>query len=182
MLVLDSITLIEYLQLEDKSEYDFWMKYSFDCQSKDVFEIGDFMKLPFGFIKDQQYELSKGMPWDKLLEAFGILTKKTIKELAVMPLETICQFKNYFVSEIERISMIESETLCHEADEKEQKAGIDRFNVLGAYLQIESLAGNDVLKIEDVKKLPYETCYLWLYSQSLKAEYQKDYMRVNKPE
>ncbi len=182
MLVLDRISLLDYFQLDDRSEYDFWMKYSFECEAKDVFKVGDFMKLPFGFIKNQQYELSKGMPWEKILEAFEILTRKTIKELVIMPLEIICQFKNYYIDEMNKINMIESETLCHEPDEKELKAGIDRFNVLGIYLQIESLAGNDVLKIEAVKKLPYETCYLWLYSQSLKAEYQKDYLRVNKPE
>lgn len=182
MLVLDRISLLDYLQLDDRSEYDFWIKYSFECGAKDVFEVGNFMKLPFGFIKDQQYELSKGMPWEKLIEAFEILTKKTIKELVAMPLEEIIQSRNYFINEMNKINLLESETLCHEPDEKELKAGIDRFNVLGVYLQIESLAGNDVLKIEEVKKLPYETCYLWLYSQSLKAEYQKDYIRLNKPE
>jgi hypothetical protein len=181
MLVVDRITFLEYIQLEDKSVYDFWMKYAYECQAKDVFGVGDFMKLPFGFIKDQQYELTKGMGWEKMLDAFSILTKKTVKQLVKYPLLEICQFKNYFLAEMEKINMVESETLSHSADKKEIAAGIDRFNVLGAYLQIESLAGNDVLKIESVKKLPYETCYLWLYSQSLKADYQHDYIHVNKP-
>jgi len=69
MIELKRINVRQYVELEDKSEYDFAMKYAFIfTEPTDEYKVGDVMELSFGFIKDFQYEMEKGLTYDKLFQ------------------------------------------------------------------------------------------------------------------
>ena len=162
MIKLNKITVKEYFDLEDKSEYDFAMKYAFIFNDAvDEYEIGDMQDLPFGKIKDLQYEFEQGISNNRLMEIASELSG--IKSFANEPLDKLWRFLNYLKESMLSIIENERKLLSHEPSDLEKRAGLTRFEGLGIGLQIRELAGNDITKREIVKQLPYSLCFLHLY-------------------
>lgn len=173
MIELRNINFKEYFELEDHSEYDFAIKYSYDfLKAVDIFNVGDLMKQSFGLIKDLQTDLS-GLTWEQYFDYVVKMTKKDIKEIVEYKLIELCQFKCYIVEEIQRITEIESKVLGHTTTAEEKNAGIEELNELGYYLQLRSLACEDITKIDKVKELQYELCFTELVAQKRIFEYQE---------
>lgn len=180
MIELEDISLKEYLELEEKDDYDFAIKYSKSIFNKplDVFGIGDMTELTFGIIKDIQYDVLEGMNWIKFLEYLQTLTKINLKKLVNYKLTTICRVKSYIYEEIKRINEIETELLGYTPDSDEKSAGIDSFNQFGTYGQLRKLANEDITKLEDVKKIKYSICLMELYYQKTENEFQTQLMKI----
>lgn len=179
MIELQNITVSQYFNLEDKSQYDFAMKYAFKFTDPvDEYNVGDVMELPFGVVKDLQYDIERGMNMNNMVDHVLKLTKK--KSVANEPLDKFVRFCSYLVEGIKNIMEVEQVTLAYEASDKEQSAGIDRFKDLGIYLQIRSLTGGDVTKIDQVRALPYSTCFTEMYTQKQLKEYENDLRKRNK--
>jgi hypothetical protein len=173
MITLDHITLSQYSNLEDKKEYDFAMKYAFIFTDPvDEYKIGDLMELPFGFIKDLQYEIEIGLTFTKLIDFIIEITNK--KSIINEPLDKICRFGNYLTKGVKKIIEVEKIALAHEPSGEEEAAGIDRFNGLGVALQIRQLTRGDVTKSEVVRSLPYSVCFTELYICKLESDFQKE--------
>lgn len=179
MIELENITVRQYFNLEDKSQYDFAMKYAFKFTDPvDEYKAGDVMELPFGFIKDLQYDIERGMNMNDMVDHVLKLTKK--KSVSDEPLDKFVRFCSYLVEGVKNIMETEQSALAYEALDKEQSAGIDRFKDLGIYLQIRSLTGGDVTKVEQVRALPYSLCFTEMYTQKQLKEYENDLRKRNK--
>lgn len=178
---LKNISYRKYAVLEDKSEYDFYIKYSIVCNtSKDIFKLGDMTQRSFGLIKDIQYDLGQGeLTWLRYLEYIQTMTGKSIKRLALLGIVELCQSHKYFISEIQRIIEIESIALEYAPDNKEVRAGINKLDDLAIYLQIRSIAQELNMTIKQVKDMKYEEAFVELVAQSRLADYSKKYMKIN---
>lgn len=182
MIELKSITFIQYFELEDKSEYDYAMKYAFQFNSPvDHYDIKDLTKYSFGLIKDLQYDLSHVLTWESYFE---YLRKIHLRHYEKETLLKLCQAKAYIITEIERINEIEKIVFSHESTPEEEEAGMELFDDLGVYLQIRSLTGGDITKNELVRSMKYEDAFIELVTQKRLSEYQKRlneiYKRKNK--
>jgi len=182
MIELKNITFHQYLNLEDRSEYDFAINYAESfLEPKDIFSIGSFTQLEFGLVKDLQQDISQGMTWDKMLEYMCLLTGK--KELAFynLSLLKIIQFRNYIVNEIKQIVEIENQVLSYDPSEDEIQAGIDKLSVFGVYSQLLSVANGDPLKVDSVRKMKYEDAFVFLCYQKMSSDFERDLIRIRTP-
>ena len=175
MIELDDITLKEYFELEDKTEYEFALKYA---KPLDVFNVGDFTEFEFGFIKELQQDMNEGLTWINLIEYLERLMKKDKKQIVNYKFWTIARFKSYIEAEIERITEIENELLSYVPDAIEVQAGIEAFNKFGYYGQLRKLAKEDVTKLKEIEKTKYSICLTELYYQKTSDEYQNEYNRI----
>ena len=113
-------SLVEYTNLFDKSEFDFIMKFDKKFSvSIDVFNLGDFTELTFGYVKDLQYKANKGMTWIDICEVIAKVKGYKLKQVAQNGMLELCQQKNYIQEEIERINLVESTVLGHEPEDVE---------------------------------------------------------------
>jgi hypothetical protein len=177
LIELNPISVSQYLELEDKSEFDFAMKFAFVfTEPIDEYKIGDIMEQPFGWVKDFQYEIEQGLSFAKLIDLVSETGK--IKDIGKEPLDKFMRFANYLITSIQQIVEVENESLAYEPDPDEVEAGMDKFNGLGVYLQIRSLTGGDVTKFDQVRQLPYSLCFTEMYTAKQMSDYQKDLTRI----
>lgn len=177
---LKNLTFNEYFELEDKSEFDFAIKYDkkhFNIPI-DIFEIGDFTELSFKIIKDMQYYIETGLQWIHVFELIETTKGINQKDLGKILLVDLCKFKSYLIEEIYRINKIESISLAHTTTADEENAGLDDFRDLGSYLQFKSLANDDITKIEAIGKMKYTKCLLELVARKQIKDYQTAYMKI----
>lgn len=176
---VDNISFKIYAQLKDTTEYDYILKYSrlFNVPV-DRFNVGELTEKPFGLVKDLQYDLNNGVTWMQLLEYFEKLTDKPVTELSNYGLLELNQFKQFIFEEVAKINEIEKVGLASTIEQDEERAGIDRFSVYGNYIQFVDLANDDILKIEEVKKLKYIDCFMLLKLRHDRNEYQKELFRI----
>lgn len=177
MIELANITVNQYLELEDKSEYDFAMKFAFIFKEPiDEYKIGDIMEQPFGFVKDFQYEIEQGLSFAKLIDL--VVETKKIKNLGKQPLDKFMRFANYLITSIEQIVEVENESLAYEPDPDEVEAGMDKFNGLGVYLQMRSIATTFNITPQQVRTWTYSEAFTEMYTAKQMSDYQKDLMKI----
>ena len=180
MIELDDITLQQYINLIDRSRYDFAMKYAFKFTSPvEEYGIGDMRALSFGTVKDFQYEISRGMGFDR----FTILLLNLIPDvnLPSEPLSKICRFFHYVVNSIAEISEVEAKALAHSSTYEELQAGMDRFADLGIYLQIRTYALTFHITIDEARKVSYNDAFVELFTQKQLNDYNEELMRLRSP-
>ena len=172
------ITLKEYIELEDKSEYDFFMKYSIVLNTPvDHFGLKDMSETQtFGMIKDLQYDLSEGLNWYQIIDYLGKLTNQ--KNIQNITIDKICQQWKYITSEINRISEIEDIALAYYPTDEEKQAGIDKLSSLGIYLQIRNIAISLNMTIDQVKNIPYTEGFLELVTQKKLSDYENSLIKI----
>lgn len=178
MIELDDLTLREYFEIEDKTEWDFVLKY---IEARDVFKAGDFTELSFGLIKEIQEAINNGMIWDKLINFIARILKKKERVIGTYKLLDIGRFKSYMISEIERINAIEEQLLGHTPTAEEKQAGIEEFKKFGFYGQIRTLAKHDVTKIDEVENMVYSIGLTELAYQKTESDFKKAYHDILYP-
>lgn len=177
---LENISFAEFLSLEDKTEYNFAINYSYEFNEPiDEFNIGDFQELSFGLIKDLQDDFFNGMmDFTKMLEYITDVFK--IKDIGNERIDKVFRLIAYIRTSIRNIINVELKSLSYESNNIEHDAGIDEFSLLGVYMQFHELTGGDVTKYEAVRAMPYHICFTELYTRKLKYEYQKRIERLNR--
>jgi hypothetical protein len=177
MLELKAITLKEYIELSDKSEYDFAMKFAhLFTIPENTFEIIDISLLPFGKIKDYQYDITQNMLLSEQLDYFKSVTK--IKDFGKIKLDSFCRGVNWFNLEINKLTERERNLLYTPPSEKEIQAGIDMFDELGTYLQFRKLAKSLNKTIEQIREMKYQDCFLELYTQKLENDFNTNLSKI----
>ena len=171
---LKNITLAEYIALteEEKENYEFALLYATECEARDVLEYGDMTKKPFGDVKDYQYLFNKENSVKSFIDKYGY------EYLNLLSVFDFFAFYRYIYSEVERINNIENILLSYEPTNEEIEAGMDGMAKFSAIIQIDALAGGDVLKYESIRKLTYEDGLTKLALDKERNEYQKRYMKI----
>lgn len=177
MIELDDITVNDYIELEDKTEYDFAINFANQYNELiDEYGIGDIIQLKMGIVKDIQDEMEFGtLTFEKKIDYLNLILKKENSEwIGSEKLAKFSRGLNYLYSGIEEIIKAERMVLCHEPSIEEEAAGLERFSKLGVYLQLRKLANGDITKIEAIREMPYSSCFTELYTQKLEFDFQKD--------
>lgn len=183
-MIVENITLTEYFNTngEQKELYDFLFEFDSEFnKSVNFFDIKELNQFTFKQIKDFQEAYSKPMSWQTILEFMSIFTDKKIKDLCSTRILYISQFKNYLIEQIELINLVEQKELGYEATEKEIAAGIDSFNIFGAYSQYRELTFGDVTKNEQIGGVKYTDCFIELSYRKRLSVYEKRLTELNKP-
>ena len=162
-----NITYREYFDLEDKSEYDFAIRYS---EAKDYYNIGDFTELPFGLVKDLQFYLQQGFTFDQFIEHFEKITKLKVGEAKVIEL---FGYHKYLQAEIQRIVDIENKLLSSDPTNEELRAGSENFEKFGSYPQFRSIMVELHLTEQQVYDMTYNKALTELLYQKETNDYQK---------
>lgn len=173
--MMENITLREYLDTEDKVEYDFLIKY---VMPADVYNVGDFTELPFGIIKDLQYDVSEGLTWTQLIGYLSKILKKKERVIGSYKILDVAKFKSYMIAEIERIGLVERELLSYTPTTDEQQAGIDSFDKFGSYGQLRKLCGGDVTKMDAVNNIKYSLALRELYYLKTESDFQYSLSKI----
>lgn len=170
---------------EERLEFDLIIEHGKEFnESIDVFNIGELTEKGFGIVKDIQYSLNNGITWKEFFEYLEQLTNVNQNDLQNKSMLDLIRFRNYLMSEIKRINELESILLSYTPTADEERAGVEEFEKLGAYMQIRSLTGGDITKVESVRNIKYTLCLVELRTQKLLSDYQNSlneiYLRKNK--
>jgi len=184
---IKNITLRDFFSLPEieKEKINFAIKFGSQFREiKDFFNVGDFTFLPFGTIKDLQFDLSKEFSFEKYLEHLEKILKVEKKCFFENYLLDLYQFQNYVFSEINRINEIEKALLTSYPSIEEVEAGIDTFNELGIYMEIRELTGGKIWRNKKIRESKYTDALLELVARKKLNDYnskrQEIYNKKNK--
>lgn len=154
-----NITFRQYIELEDKSLYNYALKYSRKLNEPlDLFEIGEFTKLKFGQVKDLQHNFSNGINWENLITFVTDLKKISPEKIAGHKFFDMCKFFRYISEQLSGLNDLE-QNLYTRISSKDESAGIDNLSKFGVMIQIDRLAKGDLLKYDAIRDLPYSLCF-----------------------
>jgi hypothetical protein len=171
MIEIENIKMLDFIQLEDKSAYNFAADYSNRLNAPlDLFEFGELTKMSFGDVKDMQYTFSNGINWIELINFVNNYKGIDKKELVQIRFFDWCKFRAFIKQGLEYIETLE-ENLMYETSGDDEAAGIDSLNKYGVFAQVDSLAGGNPLNYEAVKKLEYSVCFTKLLYDKEKQDY-----------
>jgi hypothetical protein len=159
---LENITLKEYFTHPERWLYNYVSKYSKKLNEPlDLFNIGSFDSLSFGAVKDAQHFFENGYNFIKLVEFVESVTNYKYKQLANFAFFDWCRVRRYIELQINAIIQAEAQ-LSYKYNEQDQNAGIENFIKFGVLIQIDKLAGGDILKYEAIRAQPYKVCFMKL--------------------
>ncbi len=178
---IKDISLRDYLNLPDEERklYDFYMKFSLTMNRPiDNYNIGDITKQPFGIVKDIQYDmLNEGLMWYNYIDYLNKMTNRKTYYLSESII-SLCQQKKYIINEIERLTEIENQLLQYTPTDAEIRAGIEKFNPFGVYLQMRSIAIKLNMKISEVREMKYEDALVELTLQKTIIDFEEAYNKI----
>lgn len=173
MIQIKRILFLEYLLLEDKSEYDYYIQYSdYFNDAKNVLNIPELDELPFGFIKDYQTDLESGdLDFSKQIEYLSkIIDFEIIKTKYLDEITKTC---SHMLSSIINMLEIEERLLSNEISQDEEAAGAFTFSNFGVFPQFLQLANDDITKIEQIRNMKYSDCLMYLLYKHQMSQYEK---------
>jgi hypothetical protein len=168
--------LNKYIDLEDKSEVDFGLKYSGKYNiPEDKIGIGEITEYSFGLVKDMQYQMDKGISFNHAIQFFD---RMQIKNIGLKDIFILNQSYKYLIKEISRVNEIEGELLASSINSDEAQAGIDDLADLGIYLQHRQLALTFHQTIRWVEEQPYNDMILELVTQKRLNDYERNLWNI----
>ena len=172
---IKNISFAEYIELKDKSEYDFILRHSGLLKTPlDLFGLGDLVDYTFGQVKDiQEVANVEGLKWDSFFAFITEVKGLSDKQQATRPLFDLQRARVYLIQQVEQINKLESTALGNTPDGNEIAAGVEKFAEYRAFLQYDTLTNGDVTKIDEVKKQPYLNCFLKLKLNADRAAYSE---------
>lgn len=173
---IERIKLEEYFCLEDRAVYDFAFKFAYMFTiPENVCKCIPLSEMKFGFIKEMQLRiLSQHTIYDEI----EFVKKCTRRNPIKMFIDDYSRQLNYLVKELNDITDRENKLLVSEPTQKEINAGLQRFDGLGLYLQERELAGKDITKLEAVREMKYQDCFVELYTRKQERDYQTAYSKL----
>jgi len=172
-------TINNYIAGINKEEVDYVLRYG-KLPPVDYFNIGALIKKPFGVVKDAQHLFNKvGAKFDKYIELLYETFDIDIRKIGNESVYNIHSSRLWMKEEVDKINKLEADNLGYEPTYEEAAADIDRFNMYGNYPQFRNLAGTgDYDKIEQIKKWPYEFCFMEMKYNKDVNEYEKEVFRI----
>lgn len=157
-------------------------------QSVDSVGIGDLTDCSFGLIKEILIDMEDDFPFEKQYNSLvKIIAEKGLKtNLMDMELLTFVQQLNYMKDGLNEIVETERQLLSDsDFDEKAERAAIgdngkSLFDGIEVYLQLRSLANEDITKIDEIEHMKYSDCLLELYTRQQLRKFEKNYERLSK--
>ena len=181
MIELHNLTVKEYFDLENKDEYNFAIKYAFEfTEPVNMLNLPDIDDIEFGIVKDIQACITdNSLTIYKEIEF--ICKILNVESVGGYLLTYLCKSVNWLLNAVAEKLTIESKMLVGQPDNIDIEAGIEQtFDGLGILIQIDSLAGGDVTKYEQVRKLPYNVAFTKLYLNNRYNEHERRKLDIMK--
>lgn len=183
---IEVITLSEYKKIseERRAEYDFVIQHGNACPPKDVLNIGELTSCSFGFVKDLQYlyaqiDIDAVVFFNKFYEILE--SGRNIKQKDVENLSIFAFYSQlfWFSSQIRKINELELNLITRQSGNVNYPDG-SVFEKYGSFVQMLTLANDDITKINKVRELDYSLCYSKLLYIKDVTEYEQDFRMLNK--
>lgn len=155
--------------------YQFVKKYGKRTNTLFDVELEPLIYFPYGFVKIDLPSLLNENNIDEIIKLIcdikDICVKKiTDKEKISLTL--------WLIDELEAIGSLEQNYLSSQPEPELIASGIDELNVFGELNIIDSLAGGDILKWEQVKQLPYHSIFDKLRKDNIERKINKNYNKI----
>jgi len=176
MIKLNNITFAQYVELEESQDYDYAINYAYTFNKPvDHYKVGDIMQLPFGLVKDLQFDMQEGLTWLQFTEYMVKLSNKNIGNEKLLE---VCQQRSFIIKAMEELIEVEKISLSGNSTGDEDEAGIDEFKNFGIEMQIRNLTKGDVTKKEHVRNIPYEDCFVELVISKKLSDYEENLNKI----
>jgi len=177
-LKVNNISFIDYINLPDRSEYDYYLRYG-DIQPFDRLNLGEFMDRSFGFIKEMQDLLNvTGLTWQTFFEQMESEVNRPKDELANIGLFHLQQTRLYCKEQIEFINKLERENLSSGTNAEEEMAGIEEFSIFRSFPQYDKIIKEWGMKYEEVEKMPYSRAFVKLKYDKVYSEFSNRLSKI----
>lgn len=152
-------------------------KYGKSSDSIGPYKSKSFIELPYGVVKkDLPMYQREGLVFESVELILGCQYKNL--DLSFASRNEIFQFIIWIKEQIAFINDREERYLQSEPDPEMIAAGIDRLNVHGEILTIDSLAKGDILNHKKIEKLPYHQVFKKLLIDKDIRSFEKRYAKV----
>lgn len=168
------------LSEEDKFGYTFQVQYG-KFEKKDYFSEIPLEKRSFGEIKDLMSAASEGEYQfiQQVMKIDDYSLPKILKRPAYEFIKTLEFISDKIVAfvEMENTQLVQQ---VHGKDYSSQLEQVDFSCFSDEYIQLRELANQDITKLEEIRKLPYETCFVELLYRTKQTDFERLVMQSNK--
>jgi hypothetical protein len=183
------------LDKETKQLYNYAFRNSEDItQGKDVFNIGSLRMQTFStvrniqaFFHDQESTIELFIKYALVMQEFTKTEKHLstndfgIDDIYELRIFDIMLQYYYVLNEVVSINKDERDFLSSEPDEKEINAGISRFSTYSEFIQYDTIATAYSITPVEAMKFRYAIAFAKLRYEKDKSDFNKLYMKQNKP-
>lgn len=155
--------------------YNFVKKYGKRTNILFDVELEPLIYFPYGFVKIDLPSLLNENNIDEIINL--ICNIKDISVKKITDKEKI-SLTLWLIDELEAIGSLEQNYLSSQPEPELIASGIDELNVFGELNIIDSLAGGDILKWEQVKQLPYHSVFDKLRKDNIERKINKNYNKI----
>jgi len=106
------------------------------------------------------------------------LVDELFPKIIDLPITIVYPIGNFFFKDIQRIWKLDKVRLDSDIDIDEQQAGLKELDVFGVFKTIDSLAGGDILKYDEVLQQEYSTIVVKLTYEKAVAKYRERLMEI----
>ncbi len=163
------------LQNISKQEFDLLVKFSKRSNVLFGVEVPQLIYMPYRFVKIDLPELLSTSNISELLETICKIHNIKIKQSET---PEIISFILWLKDEFEKIQQLEQAHLSNQPDPDMIAAGVQELNELGEINIIDSLAGGDILKWEQIEQLPYHKVFDKLKKDMVENKINKAYHKI----
>lgn len=165
---MESVTLEDFQRM---------VKYGKSSDTIGIYKSKPFIELPYGVIKkDLPLYQQKELVFETVELILGCQYEKL--NLSKASGNEILQFLIWIKEQQEFIMNREAEHLTSEPEPEMAAAGVDRLNIHGEILTIDSLAQRDILKHELIEKMPYYKVFKKLLIDKEIRDFEKRYAKI----
>ena len=176
------MTLTEAISKLTHEEFAFIIKNGKRSSELIGYDLETITKSSYKFVNEIAPDLIKNAKFDELLykslrdRGYNVFFYEIENANKNKLLESFC----WIYDELKEINLLEEAYLNTPPDPKLMMAGIDRMNVFGITNIVDSLAGGDILKWEQIKELPYHMVFDKQYKTAIENDIQKRLVEINK--
>lgn len=158
-----------------KNEFEFIVKFGKRSNSLFGVELPSIIYFPYRFTKIDLPEL---MQEGNIEEIINIICKEKEIEIKEITQRETISFVLWLKDEIEAIHQLESRYLQSQPDPDMIAAGVNDLNEFGELNVIDSLAGGDILKWDEVGRIPYYKVFDKLRKNIIDRRINTNYQKI----
>lgn len=155
--------------------YQFVKKYGKRTNTLFDVELEPLIYFPYGFVKIDLPSLLNENNIDEIINIICDIKDISVKKITDKEKISLTL---WLIDELEAIGNLEQNYLSSQPEPELIASGIDELNVFGELNIIDSLAGGDILKWEQVKQLPYHSIFDKLRKDNIERKINKNYNKI----
>lgn len=177
-------SILSFLTERHTIDYDYYaavIKAMLPKNSLIEKEMPAFLEQPFKHIISLE-NLFKAIPKrpENVIDILSICFQIPTEEIEPIGIIDFYPALNFVVEEHRKLIDRENRVLHHDPEPEELEAGIESLHKFGRMATVDTLAGGDLLKHNQIIEMPYSRVFTKMYMESEKAKYQKRLFEIRK--